>query len=55
VNTIALDVGQMEEGSWRASSSNHGLWFWTGAPCSRQRIPDFLLCLLALASFTLFF
>ena len=35
----------------RISSLNHGLWFWTGAPCSPQRTPDFLSSLLALANF----
>jgi hypothetical protein len=35
----------------RISSLNRGLWFWTGAPCSPKRTPDFLSSLLALANF----
>jgi hypothetical protein len=33
------------------SSPHHGLRFWTGAPCSPKRTPDFLSSFLALANF----
>jgi hypothetical protein len=47
----ALSPQVTAEFSSGSGSPNHGLWFWTGAPCSPQRTPDFQSSLLALAKF----
>jgi hypothetical protein len=48
---VVGQIGYARSDLPKLDSPNHGPWFWTGAPCSPKRTPDFLWTLLALANF----